>query len=113
MKITLRPLLRCSFCGISASEASKLIAGPKTFICDACVGVCNAILAATPPSFAGWEAMTDQQLLDSLQPAAASVEATRAILGLQVDASRQRGVSWEAIGRALGVSRQTAWERFS
>ncbi len=112
MKIILkRP--RCSFCGKSAGEVSKLIAGLKVFICDACVGVCDAILAATPQTFAGWDAMTDQQLLASLQPSAASVDATRAVLTLQVGTLRQRGVSWEAIGRALGVSRQAAWERFS
>jgi hypothetical protein len=26
---------------------------------------------------------------------------------------RRRGLNWEAIGKALGVSRQAAWERFS
>jgi hypothetical protein len=26
---------------------------------------------------------------------------------------RERGVSWERIASALGVSRQAAWERFS
>jgi len=30
-----------------------------------------------------------------------------------VDLLRSRKVSWEAIGKALGVSRQAAWERFS
>jgi hypothetical protein len=30
-----------------------------------------------------------------------------------VDRLRGRKVSWEAIGKALGVSRQAAWERFS
>jgi hypothetical protein len=27
--------------------------------------------------------------------------------------AREQGVSWEQIGKALGVSRQAAWERFS
>ncbi len=27
--------------------------------------------------------------------------------------ARQQGISWERIGKALGVSRQAAWERFS
>jgi hypothetical protein len=89
------------------------MAGPKAHICDACVGVCNRILDAMPKTFAGWEAMTDTQLLAALKPAAASVEATRAVLQTQVDTLRRRGISWEAIGGALGVSRQAAWERFS
>lgn len=27
--------------------------------------------------------------------------------------ARQQGASWDEIGKALGVSRQAAWERFS
>ena len=57
--------------------------------------------------------MTDEQLLDALRPANATVEATRSVLQAQVDALRSRGVSWADIGAALGISRQAAWERFS
>jgi hypothetical protein len=105
--------LRCSFCGKKSTQVSKLIGGPKVHICDECVGVCNKILEATPATFAGWDAMTDDQLLQSLRPAVATVEATRSVLQMQIDTLRQRDVSWSAIGEALGVSRQAAWERFS
>ncbi len=105
--------LRCSFCRKPETEVAKLLAGAKGYICDSCVGVCNDILAATPPAFAGWESMTDEQLLVALGPTHASVEATRAVLQRQVDVLRERNVSWAAIGSALGVSRQAAWERFS
>ena len=108
-----RKTLRCSFCGKPDSEVGKLLAGPKVFICDACVGACNRILDAMPETFAGWDAMTDEQLLTALKPAAASVEAVRSVLQAHVDTLRQRGISWETIGAALGVSRQAAWERFS
>jgi ATP-dependent Clp protease ATP-binding subunit ClpX len=57
--------------------------------------------------------MTDDQLLNSLRPAVATVEATRTVLQMQIDTLRKRDVSWSAIGDALGVSRQAAWERFS
>jgi ATP-dependent protease Clp ATPase subunit len=105
--------LRCSFCRKTASQVSKLLGGPKVYICDECVGVCNKIVEATPRAFAGWDAMTDEQLLTSLQPAVATVEATRTVLQMQIDTLRKRDVSWSAIGAALGVSRQAAWERFS
>jgi hypothetical protein len=36
--------LYCSFCGKSQHEVRKLIAGPTVFICDECVGECNAII---------------------------------------------------------------------
>ena len=37
--------LNCSFCGKSQREVKKLIAGPKVFICDECIGLCNDIIA--------------------------------------------------------------------
>ncbi len=113
MKLVPKPRLRCSFCGKSEREVKKLLAGPKVFICDACVGVCAGILEATPKTFAGWDAMSDDQLLAALKPAAATVDGTRAVLQSHVEALRRRGVSWELIGGALGISRQAAWERFS
>ena len=36
--------LRCSFCGKGEADVWKLVAGPATFICDRCVGVCADIL---------------------------------------------------------------------
>lgn len=113
MKLSRKNRLHCSFCGKPDTEVGKLLAGPKVFICDACIGVCNRILEAMPETFAGWDAMTDEQLLATLKPAAASVDAVREVLQAEVDTLRQRGVSWEAIGGALGISRQAAWERFS
>ncbi|MFZ0494926.1 MAG: ClpX C4-type zinc finger protein [Methylocella sp.] len=105
--------LRCSFCGKPDGQAGKLIAGRKVFICDVCVGVSNKILEAMPTAFAGWEAMTNEQLLQSLKPSVATIEAVRAVLQTQVEALRKRDVSWAAIGDALGISRRAAWERFS
>ena len=104
--------LRCSFCGKTDLEVSKLLAGPAVFICDACVGICNGILEATPKKFAGWDTMSDAELLSALNPAAATVDGSRAVLQTHVDALRQRGISWEAIGSAVGFSRQAAWDRF-
>ena len=111
LKLKPRPM-RCSFCGKSQHEVRKLIAGGRrSFICDSCVGVCHKIMEAAPP--VGWELMTDAQLLGSLAPVAGAVEVTREILCTHVEHLRKRGVSWAAIGSALGISRQAAWERFS
>ena len=35
----------CSFCGKSQHEVQRLISGPKVFICNECVAVCNKLLA--------------------------------------------------------------------
>lgn len=37
--------LSCSFCGKSAKEVEKLIAGPSVYICSECVELCEAIMA--------------------------------------------------------------------
>ena len=91
----------------------RSLAGPRVFICDECVAICNGILEATPKKFAGWERMSDAELLSTLKPAAAIVDGSRNVLQAHVNALRQRGTSWEAIGSALGISRQAAWDRFS
>lgn len=111
--MTLKRRLRCSFCGKTDAQVARLIAGAKGHICDICIGVCNKILETTPSSFAGWQSMADEQLLGCLGPCLATVEATRQVLQAQIDTLRQRGISWDAIGKSLGVSRQAAWERFS
>jgi hypothetical protein len=97
-----RRAMKCSFCGKSADEVQKLIAGRKVYICDACVETCNKILDALPVAFAGWGSMSDTQLLDALEPSATTLEAVRAVLQQQVDELRARQVSWDAIGKALG-----------
>jgi hypothetical protein len=108
-----RRKLRCSFCGRPETEVAKLLGGPRSHICDACVAVCNRIIEATPARFSGWSGLSDQELLGSLQPAIATVEATRQVLQTQIDTLRRRGISWSVIGEAIGISRQAAWERFS
>jgi ATP-dependent Clp protease ATP-binding subunit ClpX len=35
----------CSFCGKRRREVRKLISGPRVFICDECVALCNDIIA--------------------------------------------------------------------
>jgi ClpX C4-type zinc finger len=42
--MSLRRRLACSFCGKSAAEVSKLVAGPKVYICDACVAIASRII---------------------------------------------------------------------
>ena len=38
--------IRCSFCGKTENEVEKLLSGPEAYICNRCVGICNAILDA-------------------------------------------------------------------
>jgi ATP-dependent Clp protease ATP-binding subunit ClpX len=36
--------LACSFCGKDAEDVAKLVAGPKVYICDACVAEASRII---------------------------------------------------------------------
>ena len=112
-----RGLPFCSFCRKSDHEVKRLIGGPGVYICGGCVRICLKILIGNFgkrfPDFAGWDSYTDAQLLASLGPSERTLEAVRNDLQAKVDILREREVSWEKIGEALGVSRQAAWERFS
>jgi len=41
----MRKRLACSFCGRGAADVSKLVAGPRVFICDACVAEAARIMS--------------------------------------------------------------------
>ncbi len=110
--------LHCSFCLKSQHEVRKLIAGPGSiFICDECVALCDELVAGRPlqvdpASFAISNIPTDR-LLVRLKPIERTLQGVGNQLRSVVEALREREVSWAAIGEALGVSRQSAWERFS
>jgi hypothetical protein len=109
--------LFCSFCLKSDREVKRLLSGAGVYICGGCVRSCARILVGSSlkrvPDFDGWDSYTDKQLLASLPPSERTLEAVRRDLQAKVDSLRKRGMSWEAIGDALGTSRQAAWERFS
>ena len=113
-KVKPRATLYCSFCLKSERQVAKLVGGPSVYICDGCIAVCTRMLKAHqgPADFAGWDAYTNEELLASLAPSEATLSAVRDDLRAKVAILRERGISWAAIGDALGISRQAAWERF-
>jgi hypothetical protein len=109
--------LYCSFCFKSQHEVKRLISGPFCiFICDECVDLCNEIVAHGPPSSskpAKPEEPPTEFLLQRLQAIEDTVQGKGNQLQQAVETLRSREVSWAQIGAALGISRQSAWERFS
>ncbi len=127
--------LHCSFCGKGSHDVAKLVAGPGVFICDECVRLCNDIVArelaahgaggaartpgapvgeaAGQPALTAWETLSDEDLLAEMARAHGAHENVDRAVALHVSALRARGVSWARIGDALGMTRQSAWERFS
>ena len=107
----------CSFCLRSQHEVAKLVADPGlTFICDACVGMCNDYIAGRTPDTSGFtppRKLPTERLIAQLPAVEATVRGKRTQLQWVIEELRRRQVSWADIGAALGISRQSAWERFS
>lgn len=118
-----REALRCSFCGKSQDKVVRLVAGPGVYICDECVGLCNQIIAEElarrtaagddPPALKAWDGLSDDDLLAEMVRAHAAHQNVDRAVAHHVAALRARGLSWARIGEALGMTRQSAWERFS
>ena len=118
--------LNCSFCGKSQRDVIKMVAGPGVYICNECVDLCDQIIASElaaraapeagqddPPTLKAWDDLSDEELLAEMVRAHAAHENVDRAVARHVAALRLRGVSWARIGEALGMTRQSAWERFS
>lgn len=104
----------CSFCTKDQHAVAKLIAGHGIYICNECVGLCDQILADQPASeFGSWSERPDEEMLTGLARMQAITSQVDAAIHDHVGILRARGISWTRIGDALGVSKQSAWERFS
>lgn len=107
----------CSFCAQPGSDDRHLVGGLGTMICVPCIEDFHAQVhspearraASSPP----WERMSDADLLTTLPQILRSAEQVEDFAKDWVGLIRERGVSWAAVGQALGVSRQAAWERFA
>jgi len=108
--------LYCSFCFKSQHQVKKLISGHGSiFICDECVDLCNEIIVGRPisPKPPSPEELPTERLLQRLGAIEETVQGKGNQLQSVVELLRSRKVSWAQIGAALGVSRQSAWERFT
>jgi len=107
---------RCSFCSKADEDVKKLVAGPGVYICNECVQLCNEILQRPSSARAPvpWrDALSDEEMLHHLGRVAAASAQVDESIQVWVDTLRSRGVTWARIGAALGMTRQSAWERFS
>lgn len=108
---------RCSFCNRSADDVDTLVAGAGVYICNECVALSAEIIKNKPAepkrTTPVWEGVADDALLAHLPRIEAIRHQVDDDLRAWVGEARRRGISWERIGEALGMRRQSAWERFS
>lgn len=112
----------CSFCLKARNDVGTLVAGPGVYICDECVALCSNLIGSKPKSskskpvqrIAPWEAEAGlDAVLASLPRVSKAGEQAEYILTQYVRKARDLGATWAVIGQALGMARQSAWERFS
>ena len=108
----------CSFCGRNGADDTKYAGGLGALMCTDCLDSFCAAFAAPENADAkvlGWsdEDMSDADMLARLPLIAATAGQVDRYLREWVGLIRQRHISYAEIGKALGVSRQAAWERFS
>jgi len=115
-------LASCSFCLKAYTDVGTLVAGPGVYICDECVALSSQLIADKPKSvepksvrrIAPWEAEAGlDEILASLPRVAKAGNQAEYTLTQYVRKARELGATWAAIGQALGMARQSAWERFS
>jgi hypothetical protein len=107
----------CSFCLKPNYRVAKLVAGPGVYICNECVVLCTQVIL-NPPSLplglTTWEEeLTIEAVLVSLPQLAAVGAQAENNLSRFVKKAKELGATWADIGTCLGMTRQSAWERFS
>ena len=108
----------CSFCGTRGSDDTRFAGGLGALMCTDCLESFSVAFAAPDNAdvrVIGWsdETMTDAEMLARLPLVAATGGQVDRYLRAWVGRIRERHLSYAEIGKALGVSRQAAWERFS
>ena len=108
----------CSFCLRSATEVNKLISGPGIYICDECVEKCAGILTRPAPEdgpleVTVWEGLSEEDMLNKLPRISAVADQVEHSMNEWVAELRRRGVTWAKVGKALQMTRQSAWTRFA
>ena len=111
------PTVHCSFCLKPQHEVAMLVAGPGgVYICDGCVALSQECMSGRSPDLSQFvppETLPTERLIAQLPALEATARGKRTQLQWVVDQLRSREVSWAEIGDGLGISRQSAWERFS
>lgn len=111
----------CSHCLRPRPETGPLLHSPLAAICRSCGERVVATFAEreatrsetfdpqTPP----WSSLDDETLLVRVRDVADAEDQVEEHLRAWVGMARERGISWARIGRALDMTRQSAWERFA
>lgn len=110
----------CSHCLLPRATVGPLLHSPLATICQGCAQ--RAVERFEVEGVTGgedprrlepqWQSVDDATLLRRIVDIADARDGVEDHLAEWVGRLRDRGVSWARIGAALGMTRQSAWERF-
>lgn len=111
----------CSHCLLPREQVGPLLHSPLATICHNCAEQAlrqfdeRGVSGADDPRrlVPQWQGLDDERLLRRLSDIARSRDGVEDYLVEWVGRARERGISWARIGEVLGMTRQSAWERFS
>lgn len=107
----------CSFCGTPGKKGTRLVAGLGAMMCEPCVNRYYELLHSpdrgNSARQATSEAMSKEEILRQIPLISRNADQAAAALVEWVGVARERKISWAQISGVLGVSRQSAWERFA
>jgi hypothetical protein len=107
----------CGFCGFVGTENTRFAGGLGVFMCEDCLRVFSDTMFDTNSTAAvlliQLSDMDDSEMLRTL-PLIESIRAQVTHFERRwVAHLHARNLSWAAIGKAIDISRQAAWERFT
>lgn len=107
------PELRCSFCGKGEHEARHFIVQDNACICDACVGVCNDIIAGQSIEEARSDAhlLTPQELKAEMDSYVIGQEEAKKILAVAVHNHYKRIFYADAVGANASAQNDVELEK--
>lgn len=110
----------CSHCLLPRATVGPLLHSPLATICLGCAQgaverfAADGVTGGEDPRRLErqWQHVDDEALLRRIADIADARDGVEEHLAQWVGRLRERGVSWARIGAALGMTRQSAWERF-
>lgn len=110
----------CSHCLLPRAAVGPLLHSPLATICRDCAQ--RAVERFDAEGVTGvddprrlapqWQGVDDGALLRRIADIAGARDGVEDHLADWVGRARGRGISWARIGQTLGMTRQSAWERF-
>lgn len=105
--------MHCGFCGLPGAEDRPLLGGLGVMICGDCAReAARSFTDGTEAVTAAFEALGEEELVRMLRGVTRQRPQLDRFQSDLVAYMRERGASWETIGTGLGVTRQSAWEKF-